>query len=319
MQNKYFVSCIIILSFVIIPHLLFGQKNTSHKSPKIVALVPARNESFLIEQCLRGLALYADAIVVLDDASEDNTIEIVESIAQECKVKKIIKREKWHRDEPFNRSRLFQAGRDIGGTHFIFVDADEMFTAHCLKDDFLRKKILELEPGDVLYMPWIPVWRDVYKYRADRGVPVKSFVCCDDGTCSYGGYGKQFIHTGRFPKNLSGKHVTINTHGVLHFQAVNIKNMGIRKAWYMCIEKIRYTDFPLDYRHKRYDHMTNEDGLKLKDCPRHWFQGYDFFDGSIYEKIDIYRRAQIYKWFDEYGFEKFADLDLSCLSENFRD
>jgi len=287
------------------------------KKPKIVALVPARNESLLIEQCLRGLALFSDAIIVLDDASEDNTLDIVKSLAQECNIEKIIAREKWHRDEPFNRSRLFQAGRDIGGTHFIFVDADEMFTADCLKDNFLRKKILQLEPGDTLVMPWIPIWRDVYKYRQDRGIPIKPFVCCDDGQCSYGGYGSRFIHTGRFPKNLSGKQIVIKTHGVLHFQAVNIKNMGIRKAWYMCIEKIRYPEFSLELRNKRYDHMTNENGLELKDCPKHWYSGYDFFEESIYTQIDVYRRAQIYKWFDEYGFEKFSDLDLSCLSDTF--
>jgi len=318
MQNKSFFSWIITITISLTPHLFFAQtSNHTKKKPKIVALVPARNESFLIEQCLRGLALYADAIIVLDDASEDNTVEIVKSIAKECKVEKIIKRKKWHRDEPFNRSRLFQAARDSGATHIIFVDADEMFTADCLKNDFLRKKILALKPGDTLVMPWIPIWRDVYKFRQDRGVPVKPFACCDDGTCSYGGYGKQFIHTGRFPKNLSGKQTLVKTHGVLHFQAVNIRNMGIRKAWYICIEQLRYPDLSLESRNNRYDHMTNEKGLRLTDCPKRWYEGYAFFDGSIYEKIDTYRRAQIYKWFDEHGFELFSDLDLSCLSDNF--
>jgi len=313
MQNKTFI--IFIVSILLAFPPMIG-KNNPHKKPKIVALLPVKNEALVIEQCLRGLALYTDAIILLDDASEDNTLEIVESLAQECKIEKIIKNEKWHRNETSDRGKLFKAGREIGGTHFIILDADEMFTADCLKNDFLRKKILALKPGDTITLPWIPLWRDIYTYRTDKGITLRGFICCDDGTCCY--QTKKFIHTSRFPKNLKkGKDTIISTHGVLHFQAVNIKNMGIRKAWYMCLEKIRCPHMSLEARNKKYDPMTNEEGLKLVACPKQWYEGYDFFDGSAFKKIDTYRRSQIYRWFDEHGFEKFSDLDLSCLSDSF--
>ncbi len=309
----------LLIAFLALFKPAFSQYPNGAKKAKIVGLLPVRNESFLIEQCLKSLALYVDSIVIFDDASEDNTVEIIKSLAKECKVEKIIRRKKWHRSEPLNRSTLLKVGREVGGTHFVYIDADEMFTANCLENDFLYKKILELQPGDKLLMPWIPVWRSIDTYRIDKPVPVKPFVFCDDGTCSYGEYKKHFIHTGRMPKNVSGKEIRVTTHGVLHFQAVNIKNMGIRQAWYRCIEKIRYTNMPIENRNSRYDHMTNEDGLQLQRCPQHWYDGYNFFDGSVYNKIDTYRRAQIYKWFDQYGFEFFADLELEGLSKYFRD
>ena len=100
---------------------------------KIVGLIPARNESKIIEQCLHALSFYTDAIIYLDDASDDNSVAIVESVADKYRVEKIIKKKIWKRDEPGDRNALLKAGREIGGTHFIVIDADEMLTSNCLQ------------------------------------------------------------------------------------------------------------------------------------------------------------------------------------------
>ena len=172
---------------------------------KIVALVPARNEGPRIAFCLRALACYADAIVFLDDCSDDDTVAVVESLAAECRVEKILRKKKWHRDEPGDRNALLQAGRAIGGTHFIILDADEAFTANCADNQFLRRLILALEPGDNLAMNWIQLWRGVGQYRFDNSVWTwnsKAIIFCDDGRCSYS---SEFIHTpGACAGNLSG-------------------------------------------------------------------------------------------------------------------
>lgn len=68
----------------------------SLSAAKIVGLVAARNEQIMIAQCLQGLATICDAIVVLDDASDDNTRFIVESLAIECKIERIIKKDHWY-------------------------------------------------------------------------------------------------------------------------------------------------------------------------------------------------------------------------------
>jgi len=301
--------------------LLFLPFRNLAQKPKIVGLVPMRNESLVIEQCLRCLSLYTDAIVVFDDASEDNTVEIVEALAEECNVERIIKKKVWKRDEASDKSLLLNAGREIGGTHFIFLDADEMFTANCLKNNFLRKKILALQPGDSVRMPWIQLWGGTDTYRIDDGITFKVFIFCDEEACGIKNEKKKFIHIKRVPENLSGKEEHIKTHGVLHFQSINIKNMAIRESWYRCIERVRHSEaeMPTEIINKRYKYMTNESGLQLETVPRSWYKGYDFFDASAYEKLDLWKRDQIYKWFDEYGFEFFADLDLPGLSENFGD
>ena len=114
---------------------------------KVVGLLPARNESAIIEQCLHALSLYTDAIVYLDDASDDNSVAIVKSVATKYKMEKIIRKKVWKRDEPGDRNALLKAGREIGGTHFIVIDADEILTANCLQDNWLDSQIDRLQPA----------------------------------------------------------------------------------------------------------------------------------------------------------------------------
>ena len=135
------------------------------KQSKIVGLVPVRNEAHCISTCLRALALYTDAIVVLDDASEDATVAVVESLAQECRVEKILKKTTWYRDEPGDRNWLLKTGREIGGTHFVVIDADEMFTANFQKNFLLHSLILRLNPGDRLKLNWIQLWASPNYYK----------------------------------------------------------------------------------------------------------------------------------------------------------
>lgn len=194
------------------------KSNSQNQKPnKLVALVQIRNEAFVIEQALRALAFYIDEIAVLDDASDDNTVAIVESLAQELPIKIIMRNDlsAWQvTSEVENRQKLLDAGRALGGTHFLLVDADEILSANCLQDDYLRKRIFNLVPGMILHMPCVNVWDGVTHYRDDKWCHpfdkyrwLKEIAFCDDGVCNYTknvGYGgpAQTIHVHRVPLNL---------------------------------------------------------------------------------------------------------------------
>jgi len=279
---------------------------------KIVGLVPARNESPIIQQCLRALALYTDAIVYLDDASTDDTLDKVRSVAQECNVEKIIAKEVWYRDEPGDRNKLLQAGRDIGGTHFIVIDADEMLTANCLKNNYLRKIILSLKPGDDLRLNWILAWKSTDKYRFDKSMwtyNYKDFIFCDDGKCYYN---SEFLHTRRTPSNLSGKLYTLTgyTYGMLHFQFVNWRNLLVKQFWYHCLERIRQPNKSDAAINARYAPTLDTTGVETKPAPSYWFDAYTFFDPSVYKLPEEWREKQVVGWFDEYGRDHFAGLNI---------
>ncbi|PKN03214.1 hypothetical protein CVU75_03415 [Candidatus Dependentiae bacterium HGW-Dependentiae-1] len=290
---------------------------------KIIGLVPVRNEEQYIDQCLRGLALYTDAIIVLDDASTDHTVAIVQSIAKECNVATIIKKNVWVRDEPGDRNKLLQAGRAIGGTHFIVMDADEMFTAPCLKNNILRTKILAMEPGDKLSFHWIRLWKSLDKFRLERDekqkrpdgtsktfCDIRPFIFCDDGESAYH---SNFIHTSRYPSTLAAGTISgigdVEVYGVLHFQAVNWRNMRVRQAWYRCLEHIRTPEKDINLINRCYAASESDDNSAIFSCAASWF-AYPFFDRKAYEAPEQWREKEILSWFTQYGMRFFADLDI---------
>ncbi len=284
----------------------------SPRGAKIVALVPARNEGAKIAFCLRALACIADAIVCLDDCSDDDTLAIVESLAAEFRVERILRKTTWHRDEPGDRNALLAAGRALGGTHFVVIDADEAFTANCLEGEKLRHAILSLSPGDQLALTWIPLWRGVDRYRVDKSKwsnHGKSFVFCDDGRSAYA---SGFIHTSRVPATLRGRVLAIDghMHGVLHFQFVNWRNLLVKQAWYRCLERIRDPRKPASAINEIYAASKDETALALRPSPAQWFAAYPFFDKSVFDAQETWREAQVRGWFEQYGRAYFEALDI---------
>lgn len=279
---------------------------------RIVALVPARNEAARLPFCLRALACHADAIVYLDDCSDDNSVQVVEALAKECGVERILRKEHWDRDEPGDRNRLLEAGREIGGTHFLVLDADEAFTANWAEGGGLRCQVFGLQPGDQLLLTWIQLWRSVGEYRCDGSVwthNMKAFAFADDGRCSYR---SEFIHTPRVPADLKGRKVSVPGYekGVLHFQFVHWPNLQIKQAWYRCLERIRFPDRPSDVIVKRYAPSEDETGLKTQRAPEAWFRRYPFLDESVFAIPDRRRVREVVAWFARHGRQTFADLDI---------
>lgn len=281
-------------------------------APRIIGLVHARNEQNIITQCLKALSLYTDAIVYLDDASTDETLKRVREISNECRIERIITKERWLRDEPGDRNALLAAGRKIGGTHFIQLDADEMFTSNLLVNNYLRERILELRPGDSLALTLIHLWRSVNSYRRDRSQwsnDNRPFIFCDDNNCNYT---SDFIHTKRVPENLTGtiRRIEGYEYGVMHFQFVHWDNLLIKQAWYRCLEHIRQPQKPVDEINRRYAPSKDEAGIHLEPSPSNWFAGYPFFDPYVFDIPEKWRKQQVAEWFQTHGTEFFRELDI---------
>jgi glycosyltransferase involved in cell wall biosynthesis/predicted O-methyltransferase YrrM len=279
---------------------------------KIVALIPVKNEAVRISFCLKAVASFADAICIYDDDSDDNTLEIIESLSSECRVERVIRNRYWHYDEGKYRQALLDAGREIGGTHFIVLDADEAFTSNLSRNNFLKEMILSLKPGDHLQLVWIQLWRSVAYYRHDRSVwtnNYKSFVFADDGKCTYT---DQQFHLLRVPSDLTGRAYRIEGYetGVLHFQFINWRNLLIKQAWYRCLELILNPEKPIDEINRLYAPSKDERDIQLQPANPAWFRYYDFFNAEVLMKSESWRERQIISWFEQYGRDYFAGLDI---------
>ncbi|NNJ86791.1 MAG: glycosyltransferase [Akkermansiaceae bacterium] len=276
--------------------------------------MPARNEGSKLEFALRALSEISDAIVFLDDASTDDSVDIVKSLEKTCNIERIIIREPHglSYDDLENRTLLLEAGRNIGGTHFIVMDADESFTSNCIKNDKLRKEILKLRPGDSLAVWWIQLWRSTDQYRHgdqsswDRNM--KRMIFCDDGKTNYK---SGFAHFSLIPKFKKRRRLKLGrAYGLLHFQFVNWDNLFIKQQWYCWMEKVNLPDKSIEDIRKRYHKSIDESNLKCLKCPPEWLSGYPYFNASVFDEPDQWRRDQMTQWLEEYGDDFFQGLEL---------
>lgn len=286
------------------------------KKPKIIALIQARNEAPIIEQCLRCISYYVDEIVFLDDGSIDETLSIAQQLAATLPIT-ILHNEhsKWESGlESENKQALLEAGRKREGTHFIIIDADEIFTANCRENNIVKKIILSLNPSDSLYIHWYNFWRSTKEYRSDQhspwSKPLYATAFCD---CPTATYKQSFLHGGRLPK-LSGKRFKLpNQYGIMHFQFSYWPNLLIKQAWYRCLEKIRGIR-STETINNMYGLSKNEIGLQTTPAPKEWF-AYDSFDPFVYEYTASWRLNQIKQWFLSYTPDFFKNIDIWDVSE----
>jgi len=285
--------------------------NVIASDKKIVGLVSVKNEQNNIEQCLHALSLYTDSIVILDDVSQDNTPAILQQYKDAYNLH-IITKKQWHRDEAKDRNLMLQCGRAMGGTHFIIIDADEMFTAPCKHGEHLRNAILRLEPGDWLSCFWINLYEHAQHY--DDNNYIKPFIFCDDKVAQYNN--NMRIHAARIPEGLSGREYVLeptSQYGLLHFKFINWDNVLLRNAWYQCLTVIMWPEISRKEIGAFYAQKLVEQAGNLVKTNPQWFD-YDFFDLTDFEKPDSWRRKQIQEWMTEYGAEYFADLSISQLN-----
>ncbi len=204
---------------------------------KIITLVPVKNESWILHFSLKNFSIFSDEIIILDDNSSDELREIAKGYP---KVKIApFKTAEEHVDMSLRRNILLNEGRNSGGTHFVFLDADETFSDSFANN--FREKIASAQKGETLYLPWIFVMQDGKDlcFNSKEKLFYKDFIFYDDGVSIYR---KQFLSEERTPGNHDHKrYFPFKTGYVLHFQKLAQKRNQLKQAWYRCNELIEGT------------------------------------------------------------------------------
>jgi hypothetical protein len=134
---------------------------------KLVGIMPARNESWVLGVSVRALLLWADEAVVLDHASTDETPDILAKIKGEVGDRlHVIREENPSWAEMAHRQRTLEKARQIGATHCAIVDADEVLSGNLL--GWIRGQIECLPAGALLQVPMRNMYGDVDRPRVDQ-------------------------------------------------------------------------------------------------------------------------------------------------------
>src|SRR4029077_11804069 len=119
---------------------------------KLIALMPARNEDWILGLSARVALCWCDELAILDHASDDGTPAIIEDLSREFRGRMIALREensKW--DEMGHRQALLNAARAACATHIALIDADEILTGNLLGS--IRGMTERMPYGSILQLP----------------------------------------------------------------------------------------------------------------------------------------------------------------------
>lgn len=280
---------------------------------KVIALLPVKNETWILNFSLKNLSLFCDEILILDDSSEDNLL-ILTSHYPKVKVIPFTTQENYV-DMSLRRNILLKEGRLRNGTHFVSLDADETISSNFIPR--IKEILRSMKPGETLLLPWIILNRDkenspLYFDPKDRE-NYKDFIFCDDKVSVYE---KKFLSETRTPGKDTLKRVIPYKEGyVLHFIYIAGKRTQLKQAWYRANELIEgtrsakkinatyaITKNPV-YKHKEFldDMFTRENFDHI-----HERAGYEFY-------IRTLTRA-----FEEKGIIFFEPLDIWHIEELLR-
>lgn len=277
---------------------------------KLLAIVPVRNEEWILRQNLQVLTRLCDAVFVADQHSTDRTPDICREFARVHYLRN---------DAPYpspenRRHILLNAARDYDGCNVILtVDADEILTATALTDPGWPMLLDSLQPGDSVLLRWVMLWKHPRRYRddrsvwADRWVP---FLFRDDRQTNYAAGN---WHEPRVPQAFTWEARRFEPVKVLHYQFVAWERMLSKQSHCRVLELLRSPRASAVAINQQYIITKDERRMILRDVPPDWIEpwlsegiGLEHFRHPALFWYDI----EILRFFAQHGAQRFADLDV---------
>lgn len=278
----------------------------------LVAIMPARNEGWVLGLSARAALRWCDSLIVMDHASTDDTPEIIRGLEAEFPCRIVSFREddsEWR--EMDHRQRLLEFARGLGATHVAPVDADEVLAGDMLPG--IRGHVEALKPGCFAGIKMRNLHRSIDCYRSDNspfGSMAGTMLAFADAPQLSWAPRNGYQHHQRSPAN-SRMGTMINTGGgLLHLQFASWRRLLAKHALYKASERIRYSQKPIAEIEKMYNLAPDETGLKTTQCPAEWLEPY----ADIMHHLDLNREpwqeAATRRLVAEHGAARFAGLNL---------
>lgn len=277
--------------------------------------MPVRNEDWILGFSARAALMWCDVLVVMLHRCSDRSNEIIEDIREEhdC-LGSIVERPNSERrvivlrdfalewEEMRMRQRLLEIGRELGGTHFALIDADEVLTGNLLPG--IRSFAETTDRNSILMLPWLQMME----------APGVSLVC--SRVMSSGMWGEQNAST-VFPDqpcyhwatrdgyDLHHRHpmgaelrwdqpISDRSGGLMHFQFASRRRLLAKQLLYQLIEMKRWPGRrPVDaVRHMYARTVQESESAALSSVPDSWWAPYSHLLKHLHIDAEPWQEAE---------------------------
>lgn len=246
---------------------------------KIVGMMPARNEDWVIGLSLRVALVWCDQVIVFDHASTDRTAQIVDDVMSESKPGAVVycKESAPDWDEMGHRNAMLAKARSYGATHLAIVDADEILTGNLLQPmdadvpdvSAIRAMVVSGEVGTILQLPGYNLRNSIGQYHSNGvwGKRIFSLAFCDDPRLKWP---EDRFHC-REPKGMNLRPyypLPQGSGGIMHLWGASYRRLVAKHALYKLTERIKWPQKDVALIDREYSQAIH--GRGIGDNPAAW-------------------------------------------------
>src|SRR5437762_542601 len=284
---------------------------------KIIALMPVRNEAWVLPHSLACLSAFCDVVLVNDQNSEDESREICRTFPKvvllESSERLICEEARW---------QLLDAVRDYDGCNMLWcTDADELMSP-ALATQFFDRRRDELKPGTVVECLYYHLWSRADRYRRD-GYPYapywKQIGLRDDRHMDYSRARRLPLHEPRVPLDGAAGTLRALDLPVLHLQWLLAERNQMKQAWYRCREFLDGSKTAAAIN-QSYSGTLPDSRVPTEDVPAPWVQDITFPDLAV-DREQSWQERDVLGWVDEHTptfFEPLEIWHIGVLRDEFR-
>jgi len=284
---------------------------------KVIALLPVKNEAWVLDHTLRCLSAFCDVILVNDqqsiDASRDIARQFSKAVWIDSTESQICEQARW---------QLWDIARQYDGDNLLWcTDADEL-VAPSMARQFLESHHDTLRPGVVVEALYFHFWNSPDRYRSGLGAYApywKPIAIVDDGRLDYDRSRALPLHEERVPIAANATRLRMENAPVLHLQWLLPNRSQMRQAWYRCREWLQGERSAAEIN-QFYSVTLPQWRVPTDDVPREWVQGLTL-PGTDADLQPTWQQNDIFGWFDAKGVEFFEKLEIwhvPLLRDEFR-
>ena len=287
---------------------------------KVIALLPVRNEAWVLAHTLDSLSRFCDVVIVSDQGSTDGSQEIC---ARFSKVVLLDETRGADRLPQRARWRLLDAARGYDGHNLLWcTDADELVPPD-LARTFLAAHAAHLVAPRAIACRDYHLWRGISRYRNDwsqYGPQWKVMAFADDRRVDYPRQPDiRPLHEPRTPVDDDPQVLKAEGLPMLHLQFSLWRRNQMKQAWYRCVEWIDGRRTAMDIN-GQYSITMPPWYVRTAPVPSAWLKELTLPSISV-DAEPAWHDAEIAGLFDAHGIEFFEPMEiwhLPTLGAEFR-